>query len=69
VDRIEDSLVPGRDRFSAAKVLASDGDEVCVGGEGFAERPAVGPVPGPFEAADQFGGHALCCLCHISSTV
>jgi hypothetical protein len=42
VDRIEDGLVPGRDRFSAVKLLASDGDEVSVGGKGFAERPAVG---------------------------
>ena len=45
VDRVEDGLVPGRDRFLAAMVLPSNIDEVGVGGEGLAERPAVGLVP------------------------
>jgi hypothetical protein len=49
-------------------VLASDGDEVGVGGEGFAERPAVGFVPGSFEAPDQFGGYTLWSLGHILSS-
>jgi hypothetical protein len=64
---VGDGLVPGRDRFSAVKVLASDGDEVGVGGEGFAEGPAVGFVPASFETPDQFGGYTLCSLGHILS--
>jgi hypothetical protein len=52
VDRVEDSLVPGCDRFLAAMVLSSNIDEVGVGAEGFAKRPAVGLVPGLFEAPD-----------------
>jgi hypothetical protein len=48
--------------------LLSVSDEVGVGGEGLAERPAVGPVPGPLEATEQFGGHALRSLGHILSS-
>jgi hypothetical protein len=53
VDRVEDSLVPSCDRFLAVMVLSSNIDEVSVGAEGFAKRPAVGLVPGLFEATDQ----------------
>jgi hypothetical protein len=52
VDRVEDGLVPGRDRFLAAMVLPPNIDEVGVGGEGFAERQAIGLIPGSFEATD-----------------
>ena len=68
VDRIEDGLVPGRDRFPSAVVLAPDVDEVGVGDEGPAERPAVGLVPGPLQAPDQFGGYALCSLGHVCTS-
>lgn len=68
VDRVENGLVPGRDRFLAAKVLPSDSDEVSVGGEGLAERLAVGLVPGLFEVSDQFSGDVLCSLSHVFSS-
>jgi hypothetical protein len=45
VDGVEDSLVPGCDRFLAVVVLSSNIDEVSVGAEGFAKRSAVGLVP------------------------
>ena len=68
VDRVEDGLVPGGDRFLAAMVLPADIDKVGVGGEGFTERPAVTLVLGPFEATYQFFCDAACSLGQICSS-
>jgi hypothetical protein len=45
-------LVAGCDRFLTLMVLSSNIDEISVGAEGFAKRPAVGLVPGSFQATD-----------------